>query len=97
MAQQWNGEMSENKWKDPGFAPKPGQTFKMWLHLPPIVPPLEDEDEAGDEWGRSSEGDVKLGRQRRQKHCRHSDVFTDLQGAAQVVENEDNLDTSPSL
>lgn len=60
--------------------------------LPAVIPPLKNEDEARDQRRRAGQGHVKLGRQRRQEHCRHGDVLGDSQRASQVVEDEGDLE-----
>lgn len=64
------------------------------LTVPAIVPPLKNEDEARDQRRRAGQGHVKFGRQRRQEHCRHSNVLGNSQWSTQVVEDESDLETS---
>ena len=41
-----------------------------------VVPPLEYQDQAGDEGARPREGHVELGGQSGQEHCRHPEILT---------------------
>ena len=75
----------------PGADVVQGDLFDEALAVPAVVPPLEDEDEAGDEGGGAGEGHVELGRQRGEKHGGHAEVFADFEGPAQVIQNEDDL------
>ena len=64
------------------------------VHVPPVVPPLEDEDEPRDEGGRAGEGHVELGRQRGEEHGGHAHVLADLERPAQVEDHERYLKES---
>ena len=57
-----------------------------------VVPPLKDEDEAGDEGGGAGQGHVELGGEGGEEHGGHPEVLADLEGSAEVEEDESHED-----
>ena len=70
---------------------KMNHLFNKWHSISAVVPPLEDEDEAGDEGGGSSERHVELGSQGGQEHCRHLHLLVDFQRSAQIEDHKGHL------
>ena len=59
-----------------------------------IVPPLEDQDQPGDEGAGPGEGHVELGGQGGQEHGRHPEILTYFKRSTQIKYYKCNLQQS---
>ena len=59
--------------------------------VPAVVPPLEYQDEAGDEGTGPCQSYIELRGQSGQEHCRHPEILTNFQRSTKIENHKGNL------